>query len=312
MQPLPGGYELRSAMLDDLVGVAATLLADDLADVGESHFDADYVRDQWSAPGVAPSEDGWVATDPNGSIIAHALVSPDGEGKLKSWGVVHPEHRGLGIGSALLDRMEARASERLRGLPGAVLHTAVTDTNTAGTALVRSHGFAHVRTFRHLRIDLDGSPRDPVDPPPGIEIGGIEPERELRWVHAIFVEAFSGEWGYRVVPFDEWVGNEVEVPSFDPGLWLLATDGDEAVGALTGVVWGDRGWVGELGVLAPWRGRGIASALLRRAFAAFASRGLPRVMLNVDSENSTGAVRLYEGVGMRTARAWHVYEKRVV
>jgi mycothiol synthase len=312
MGPLRAGYELRPATLDDLDGVAATLLADDLADVGESHFDADFVRDQWSLPGVELSEDGWVITDPNGTIVAHALVSPDGEGKLKSWGVVHPEHRGVGVGSALLDRMEARASERLRGLPGAVLHTAVTDTDTAGTALVRSHGFAHVRTFRHLRIDLDGSPRDPGEPPPGIEVAGIEPDRDLRRVHAIFVEAFSGEWGYRVVPFEEWFGNEVEVPSFDPSLWLLATAGDEAAGALTGVVWGDRGWVGELGVLAPWRGRGIASALLRRAFATFAARGLPRVMLNVDSENSTGAVRLYERVGMRTARAWDVYEKRLV
>lgn len=312
MRPLPDGYELRSAVLDDLDGVAATLLADDLADVGESHFDADFVRDQWSAPGVVLSEDGWVITDPNGSIVGHALVSPDGEDKLKSWGVVHPEHRGLGIGSALLDRMEARASERLRGLRGAVLHTAVTDTDTAGAALVLSRGFAHVRTFRHLQIDLDGSPRDPGEPPPGIEIGAIEPDRDLRRVHAIFVEAFSHEWGYRPIPFEEWIGNEVEVPSFDPRLWLLATAEDQAVGALSGIVSGDRGWVGELGVRAPWRGRGIATAMLHRSFARFAARGLHRVMLNVDSENSTGAVRLYERVGMRTARAWDVYEKRVV
>jgi hypothetical protein len=34
-------------------------------------------------------------------------------------------------------------------------------------------------------------------------------------------------------------------------------------------------------------------------------------MLNIDAENSTGAVRLYEWVGMRTVRAWDVYEKRM-
>jgi mycothiol synthase len=115
-----------------------------------------------------------------------------------------------------------------------------------------------------------------------------------------------------VIPFEEWIDLEVETPSYDPSLWLLASEGREAVGALSCVVSGDRGWVGELGVRVPWRGRGVATALLHRSFATFAARGLRRVMLNVDSQNSTGAVRLYERVGMRTARAWGVYEKRVV
>ncbi len=312
MRPLPDGYEIRPPTFDDVEGVADVLLANDLADIGESDLNAEFVRDQWSSPGLELSEDAWVITDPNGTVVGHANLSPDGEGKLKSWGVVHPEHPGRGLGAALLDRLEARASDRLRGIASAMLHVAVTDTNAAAAFLVRARGYERVRTFRHLQIDLDGSPRDVGEPPPGIQILGIEPDRDLRRVHAIFVEAFSGEWGYRPIPFEEWVGLEVETHSYDPSLWLLATDGAEAVGALSGVVRGDRGWVDELGVRAPWRGRGIASALLRRAFATFASRGLARVMLNVDAENSTGAVRLYEGVGMRTLRAWDVYEKRVV
>jgi mycothiol synthase len=312
MLPLADGYEIRPPTFDDVEAVTEMLVATDIADTGVSESDADLIRDQWSSPGFEPSEDAWVVTDPNGTVVAYANVSPDGEAKFKSWGVVHHDHRERGLGAALLETMEARASQRLRGIPAAVLHTAINDEEAAAATLVRSRGFEHVRTFRQLQIDLDGSPRDPSEPPAGTRIRAIEPERDIRRIHAIFVEAFSGEWGYRPIPFEEWIATEVETPSYDPSLWLLATDGDEAVGALSGLVWGDRGWVGELGVRAPWRGRGIASALLRRAFATFASRGLPRVMLNVDSENSTGAVRLYEGVGMRTLRAWDVYEKHVV
>jgi ribosomal protein S18 acetylase RimI-like enzyme len=50
---------------------------------------------------------------------------------------------------------------------------------------------------------------------------------------------------------------------------------------------------------------------LRRSFAIFAERGLPRVMLNVDFENPTGAMALYEKVGMRAVRGFDVYEKPI-
>jgi mycothiol synthase len=310
MRPLPDGYAIRPAFFEDLDGVAEMLLADDLADTGQSDFDADFLRDQWSSPGLDLSVDAWVVTDPRSTIVGHANVAPERDGKLKSWGLVHPDHRGRGLGSVLLDRIERRAAERIEPGSGSVF-TAVTDVDAAGAALVGSRGFERVRSFRHLQLDLNGPSPESGEPPPGIEIRGIQPERDLARVHAIFVEAFREEWGYRVIPFEEWSSLEVETTTYDPSLWLLATDGDEAVGALSGVVWGDRGWVGELGVRKPWRGRGIASALLRRAFATFASRELPRVMLNVDAANPTGAVRLYERLGMRTVRGWDVYEKRV-
>ena len=60
----------------------------------------------------------------------------------------------------------------------------------------------------------------------------------------------------------------------------------------------------------PWRGRGLGRALLREAFAELRRRGLPRAYLGVDSENPTGAMGLYESVGMRPKRRRHlVFEK---
>lgn len=51
--------------------------------------------------------------------------------------------------------------------------------------------------------------------------------------------------------------------------------------------------------------------MLRQSFATFTAREIPVVMLNVDSQNTTGAARLYERVGMRVVRGWDVCEKAV-
>jgi ribosomal protein S18 acetylase RimI-like enzyme len=61
------------------------------------------------------------------------------------------------------------------------------------------------------------------------------------------------------------------------------------------------GWVRNLGVLPTHRGRGIARALLDRAFAVFRDRGYTWAGLGVDLQNETGAYRLYESVGMKIA-----------
>jgi GNAT superfamily N-acetyltransferase len=71
------------------------------------------------------------------------------------------------------------------------------------------------------------------------------------------------------------------------------------------------GYVATVGVLRPWRGRGIARALIMRGCAELASRGHREVGLSVDATNPTGAVSLYEGVGMTVRREAHVFEKAV-
>jgi ribosomal protein S18 acetylase RimI-like enzyme len=44
-------------------------------------------------------------------------------------------------------------------------------------------------------------------------------------------------------------------------------------------------------------------------FRCFYDRGAPSVALGVDSANATGAIRLYESVGMKTVRNYVLFEK---
>jgi ribosomal protein S18 acetylase RimI-like enzyme len=165
-----------------------------------------------------------------------------------------------------------------------------------------------IRHFWHMQIDLD----DQVEPgpaPDGVAIAGIDVPDHLTTMHAVLDAAFTDHWGYHPEPFDRWLAEQTGSPSYDPSLWLLARDGDGPAGALTASRWEDRGWVNEVGVLAGHRGRGIGASLLRHAFATFADRGVRRIILNVDSENATGATALYERVGMEVLRRWDLWER---
>lgn len=59
----------------------------------------------------------------------------------------------------------------------------------------------------------------------------------------------------------------------------------------------------------PWRGRGLGRALLLESLRLFKSRGYAKAGLSVDSENSSGALRLYESVGFRVRWQLTAYRK---
>jgi mycothiol synthase len=305
---LPDGYQLRAPTSDDLEAVADLLIADDVEDAGEVVLGAEFVRDEWSRTDFDLASDAWVVADGAGTIVGYGRAMLEEPTIVDSLGIVHREHRGGGIGSALLDRIEQRASEMLAGLQSPRFRHAINAGDAAAAALLEARGLRVVRHFWHMQIDLAG-PLEPGPAPEAIEINGIEVPADLPAVHTVLDQAFADDWGYHPEPFDRWAEDYAKHASYDPSLWLLATEKGEAVGALTANVWGDRGWVGEVGVLATHRGRGIAAALLRRSFDAFARRGLPRVILNVDAENPTGATALYEGVGMRVIKRWDLWER---
>jgi ribosomal protein S18 acetylase RimI-like enzyme len=92
-------------------------------------------------------------------------------------------------------------------------------------------------------------------------------------------------------------------------------DREKAVGYAFGARWDhenrDYGHISGLGVLRPYRRRGIGLALLHHAFGEYYRRGKQGVALGVDAGYLTGALRLYEKAGMQVHRQFDLYEKEL-
>jgi mycothiol synthase len=223
---------------------------------------------------------------------------------LEDESAVHPDARGRGIGWHLLDLAEAWARER----DLARLHVHV--VNDEGRRLAEERGHETVRYFWRMEIALDDGPPEP-EAPDGFELRGYRPGEDDEELHAMHQQAFSEHWEFTPEPLDSWVRGRASRSDYNPELWRLAVaDGSIAGAALA---FGERhlGWVLDLAVSRAQRRHGLGDALLRSAFRALWQRGHTRVGLEVDSENETGATRLYERAGMAVTRRYATYEKRL-
>jgi GNAT superfamily N-acetyltransferase len=92
--------------------------------------------------------------------------------------------------------------------------------------------------------------------------------------------------------FRDEMNRDAPNAGFDPALWIVVRGG---------------GTIG--GLQRSWRGRGLGEALLLHSLHAFRRRGRRRAALNVDVDNTTGALRLYTKVGMEPTPAFTVWSK---
>ena len=323
IETIVGEYILRPATLDDLEATVAMFNASSRALIGADEFDVENYRNEWQMPGLNLETDIQVVAAPDGPIVGCIEVwdLSDPHVRVNVWGRVHPEHQGRGIGSAMVHWAEKRARQALLKAPEGtrvVMTSGVISADTAADDLFGQAGFSLIRHGWRMRIDMDAPPPAP-EWPAGITVRTLVVGQDERATVQAVRDSFRDHWGYVERPFEDdlnlWTHFMNNDKDFDPSLWFLAMDGDEIAGV--SLCWPktpedpDMGWVGTLGVLRPWRRKGLGLALLRHSFSEFYRRGKRKVGLGVDASSLTGATRLYERAGMHVYRQYNTYEKEL-
>lgn len=136
---------------------------------------------------------------------------------------------------------------------------------------------------------------------------------EIRETHN---QAFVGHHGFTPWSAEMWGQWVADSRALRPALSLAARDQEgtiaayvqtsefEAVAEAIGV---REAYVAKLGTGEQHRRRGLAGVLLRAALERYRHEGFDRAALDVDSENPTGALGIYEGAGFRTTQRWTNY-----
>ena len=70
-----------------------------------------------------------------------------------------------------------------------------------------------------------------------------------------------------------------------------------------------RGYTENISVRRPWRRRGLARALIAASFPLLRARGMTEAALGVDTENLSGALRVYESCGFQSVSRETLYRK---
>jgi mycothiol synthase len=301
---LPAGYSSRPATDADLDAVVGLVEAVELDVMGDTENVREYLEWIWHVPYVDLARDTMlVSAGPDLVGYAEAFWDEASSGPMSVGGSVRPSHRGKGIGTAILQRNQEIA--RTRGVT-ALRHPGVHVADVSARAFLEANGFVHVRNFYTMALALP-SDRSPVRPE-GIEIRPFVTGRDERALYENHEATFADHWGFVPESYESFVGEWYGSSDWVPELAYLAWAGDEAVGHAAALEFSTRGYIGSLGVLRAWRGRGIAQALLHRAFSDLAARGHPEVSLGVDAASPTGAVALYEKLGMSVRHEFRTYD----
>ena len=230
----------------------------------------------------------WWCAESEGEIIGWAtaalVVDTSEEGVVWISLVVHPEHRGQGIGTTLAELAEQHATViRARRI------LARSRADDASAAFVRSRGLIQTSSADLLVVD----PRTVAapDPPAGVALlpfAAFESDPSpVHHVDAVAVLDEPGDVTFDEMPFDRWLENFWRHPLLDhDASFVAAVDGVPA--ALTCIETDrelGRGSNNGTGTLPEYRRRGLATLAKRASLSRAATLGITAVYTGNDVTN---------------------------
>ncbi len=231
-----------------------------------------------------------------------------------------PQWRGHGLRRAMLHWIESRLRQMAAGHPAdapKLLATSTWDKATTLITLLEEEGYRPVRYFHRMTRPLDG-PLPDFAMLAGLELRPVRPE-QYRAIWDAGNEAFRDHWGYSPATeeqYQEWLGNPA---IFTPELWQIAWDvaRNEIAGQVRTFIDRleneqynrQRGYTEDISVRRPYRQRGLARALIAESLRVLRAQGMTESALTVDSENISGATRLYEACGFAVEGRATAYRK---
>nr|WP_245533554.1 mycothiol synthase [Actinoalloteichus spitiensis] len=249
----------------------------------------------------------FVARLAGGGLAGYAFLDTEGdsEGRAVAELVVHPEHRGAGVGSelvrALLERVGLPVTPE--GQSGDTLRVWSHSGHPAAARLAARFGFREARQLWRMWARLSSELPEPRWPE-GVALRSFVPGQDEEDVVEVNRLAFAWHPEQGSLSVADLRGQQEE-SWFDPAGLLLAVD---AGGRVLGFHWTKvhqpgpggpdqpHGEVYVLGVRPEAQGTGLGTALTLAGLHHLAGRGLDSVLLYVEGDNGA-AIRVYEKLG---------------
>ena len=234
----------------------------------------------------------------------HVNTRGDAQGRPVAELLVHPEHRGRGIGTAMTESLLAEISQR-------PLRIWSHGDHPGATRLAEKFGFARVRELLKLGLSLSDCPQLPVPSwPSGVRVRTFVPGQDEPEVVAVNSRAFDWHPEQGTLTVDDVAAAEDE-SWFDPEGFFLAIDPEDR---LLGFHWTKVhnltppvGEVYVVGVDPEAQGNGLGKALTLAGLHHLHRAGLSEVILYVEAENKP-ALAVYQHLGFDTVEIHAQYE----